>query len=75
MSSFKSTIAVFLVLFTVGVICSQSCSDFAELFQGGFEVFDDFLGENVGIGKVVGFFEAFVSEPEKLSSRKDPPPL
>ena len=29
----------------------------AELFEGSFEVFDDFLGENVGIGQVVGFFE------------------
>jgi hypothetical protein len=28
------------------------------LFQGGFEVFEDFLGENVGIRKVVGFVEA-----------------
>jgi hypothetical protein len=36
--------------------------DFAELFQGGFLVFDDFLGEHIGIGKAVGFFEAFVSE-------------
>jgi len=25
-----------------------------ELFESGFEVFDDFLGENVGIGKIVG---------------------
>ena len=36
--------------------------DFAELFQGGFLVFDDFLGEHVGIGKAVGFFEACVFE-------------
>jgi hypothetical protein len=28
------------------------------LFEGTFEVFDDFLGENVGIGKIVGVFEA-----------------
>jgi hypothetical protein len=27
--------------------------DFADLFQDGFLVFDDFLGENVGIGKAV----------------------
>jgi len=40
--------------------------DFAELFQSAFEVFDDFLGENVGIGEIVGFFEAFVSEPEDV---------
>jgi hypothetical protein len=31
------------------------------LFEGGFEVVDDLLGENVGIGKVVGVFEALVS--------------
>jgi len=29
------------------------------LFEGGFEIVDDFLGENVGIGKIVGVFEAF----------------
>jgi len=31
------------------------------LFESGFEVFDDFLGQNVGTGKVVRFFKAFVS--------------
>ena len=36
---------------------------------------DDFLGENVEIGKVVGVFEAFVSKPDKLSPRKDSRPL
>jgi len=69
------------------------CGDFAELFSGGFEVFDssdaahdmavdlapgrpersksrddDFLGENVGIGKIVRIFEAFVAEPEDIKS-------
>jgi len=34
----------------------------ADLFEGGFEVFDDFLSENVRIGEIVGVFEAFVSE-------------
>jgi len=34
------------------------------LFEGGFKVFDNFLGKNIGIGKIVGFFEAFVSAPE-----------
>jgi hypothetical protein len=42
--------------------------DFAELFQGGFEVFDDFLRENVRIGKVVGLFEGFVSAPENIEA-------
>jgi hypothetical protein len=36
------------------------------LFEGDFEVFDDLLGENIGIRQVVGFFEAFVSEPEDV---------
>jgi hypothetical protein len=31
----------------------QIDSDFAELFQRGFDVFDDFLGEDVGIGKIL----------------------
>jgi len=26
------------------------------LFEGGFELFDDFLREDIGIGEVVGFF-------------------
>jgi hypothetical protein len=40
---------------------AQVRGDFAELLKDGFEVFDDFLGKNVGIGKIVVFF--------KLSSR------
>jgi hypothetical protein len=43
--------------------------DLAELLEGGFEVVDDFLGENVGIGKIVGVFEAFVSKPENAEPR------
>ena len=35
----------------------------ADLFESGFEVLADFLSENVGVGKIVGVFEAFVSEP------------
>jgi len=31
------------------------------LFEGGFQVIDDFLDENVGVGKIVGFFEAFLT--------------
>ena len=33
-----------------------------------FKIFDDFLGQNVGIRKVVGFFVAFVSEPEDFEA-------
>jgi hypothetical protein len=36
------------------------------LFQGGFEIFGDFLGENVGIREIVRFFEAFVPKPEDV---------
>jgi hypothetical protein len=35
-----------------------------ELFEGGSEVFDHLLSEDIGIGKVVGFLEAVVSEPK-----------
>ena len=34
---------------------SQIRGDFAELFEGGFEVFEDSLDEDVGIGDIVGF--------------------
>jgi len=37
-----------------------------ELFEGGLHVFDDFLGKNIGIREVVGFFEAFVCELEDV---------
>jgi hypothetical protein len=52
----------------LGFMCSptQVCRDFPEPFESGFEVFDDFLGKNIWIGKVVGFFEAFVPEPEGI---------
>jgi hypothetical protein len=29
-------------------------------------VFDDFLGENIGLGEIVGFVVAFISEPEDV---------
>jgi hypothetical protein len=38
------------------------------LFEGGFEVVDDFLGEDVGVGEIVGVFEAFVSEPKDIEA-------
>jgi hypothetical protein len=38
------------------------------LFDCDFEVFDDFPGEDVRIEKIVGFFEAFVSEPEDVEA-------
>ena len=48
-------------LFGFGGLSTQVCGDFAELFEGSFEVFDNFLGQNVGIGKIAGFFEVFIS--------------
>jgi hypothetical protein len=38
------------------------------LFEGSFEVFDNFLGENIEIGKVVGFPKALISEPEDVEA-------
>jgi hypothetical protein len=40
----------------------------ADLFEGGFEILADFLGEHVGIGKVLGLFEAFVSATEDVEA-------
>ena len=40
----------------------------AELFEGGFEILADFLSENVGVGEVVGIFEAFVSATEDVEA-------
>ena len=42
--------------------------DFAELFQSRFKVFNDFLSENIGIGEIVGFFQAFISQPEDIEA-------
>jgi hypothetical protein len=41
------------------------------LFEAGFDVFDNFLGENVGIRKIVGAFKRFVSA-RRVEIRKDP---
>jgi hypothetical protein len=41
--------------------------DFTGLLDGGFEVFIDFLDENVGL-EIVGFFGAFVSPPEDIEA-------
>ena len=40
----------------------------AELFPGRFEVFDDLLGKNAGIGEIVGLFQALVPEPENFEA-------
>jgi len=36
------------------------------VFEGGFEVFDDFLGESIRVGEIVGFFQAFIVLQKKL---------
>jgi len=38
------------------------------LFEGGFAVFDDFLGENIAVREVVGFFKALVPEPANVEA-------
>jgi len=46
----------------------QSPLGFHGIIEGGFEVFDDFLSQHVGIVKIVEFFQAFVSEPEDITA-------
>ena len=58
-----------LLILLCRLVSSKVQCDFAELFEGSFKIFDDFLGEHVGIGKVIGLFEAFVSEPEDVEAR------
>ena len=50
------------------IFCAQIRRDVPELFGGGFKVFDDFLGENVGVGQVIGVLETFVAEPEDVEA-------
>jgi hypothetical protein len=38
------------------------------LFEDCFEVFDDFLSQIVGIGKIIGFFHAVISEQEDFGA-------
>jgi hypothetical protein len=45
----------------IRVFSTQVRGDFAELFEGGFEVLDDFLAENIGIRMVVGFPKALLA--------------
>jgi hypothetical protein len=36
------------------------------LGEGGLQVFDDFCGDNIGIGEVCAVFEAFVLKPKNV---------
>jgi hypothetical protein len=38
------------------------------LFESGVEAFDDLLSENIWICEVIGFFEAFVTEPKDIEA-------
>jgi len=38
------------------------------LFEGDFQVVDDFLGESIGIGKIVRVLETLLSEPEDVEA-------
>ena len=51
-------------LFLCRVASSKVHGDFAESFERGFDVLDDFLGKNIETRKIVGFPEAFVSNRE-----------
>ena len=46
-----------------------------ELGEGGLEVFDDFGGDDVWIGKVGAVFEAFVFQPEDVEVELESPAL
>jgi hypothetical protein len=48
------------------VLLLQVRSDFGELSESGLEVFDDFLSDNVRIGKIGAVFEAFIFEPKNV---------
>jgi hypothetical protein len=38
------------------------------LFEDGFEIFDDLLGQHVGMGEIVGLLEAFISGIEDIQA-------
>jgi hypothetical protein len=50
-------------------ILKSGTGAYSEIYlEGGFEVFDDFLSQDIGVGEIVGFFEAFVCEPEDVEA-------
>jgi hypothetical protein len=61
-------LSIFYRSFSVNHSQHTKIGDFAELFEGGFEGFDNLLGENFGIAEIIGFFEAFVSQPEDIEA-------
>jgi hypothetical protein len=63
-SNFKVN-ASLLIFFCKNISVKVGC-DFTELLKGGFEVFNDLMGENVAIEEFVRFFEAS-SRSQKMS--------
>ncbi|MFO8049846.1 MAG: hypothetical protein R6U29_12490 [Desulfosudaceae bacterium] len=59
---------MFFPLFFLNHSLPQILSDLAELSERGLKVVDDFPGKDAGVGKVVGFFQAFVFEPEDVEA-------
>src|SRR6266480_2022906 len=49
----------------IGLLLQIRC-DFGKLGKRSLKIFDDFGGDDVGIGKVCAVFEAFVFEPEDV---------
>jgi hypothetical protein len=49
-------------------VATQVSCDLAELFEGGFKIFNDLLSEKVWIGKVVRTFQAFIGESEDVGA-------
>jgi len=41
-----------------------------QLGQRGLEIFDDFLGDDVGVREIGAVFEAFVFEPEDVEGQR-----
>src|SRR5215510_1792726 len=63
-SKFNTHLSIFL---WKNVSTEVGC-DLAQLFEGGFQVFDIFSSQNVGVREIVGFFECFVTEPENVEA-------
>ena len=66
----------FLSLFEFYRFSTQATRDSTELFEGGFAVFDDFLGQTSGSGRSFGLVDAFVSKSKDVEDQtKLPHPL
>jgi hypothetical protein len=59
-----SELIAHLLIFVSLTRGSEIRGDFAELFESGFEVFHDFLSENVGIGEILDPFTFWSLSPD-----------